>query len=82
MQNKIRCNYEPIENLGCVQVEKKVYFFHFRNPKFYVRMGMKLTKLKRVTIFRQKSWMKNYIIQNTEFRANSTFEFGKLLCKK
>ena len=44
-------------------------------------MGLKATDLKRVVRSKQKPWMKNYIDEITEEKANSNTEFGKFFPK-
>ena len=55
--------------------DKKLYTCHFRNLKFYVRNGLKVTKIHRIMSFTQRAWAEPYIKTNTERRKNATSEF-------
>ena len=48
-------NYRPTEKLVCDQTNKKNYFIHYRLLKFYLKMGMKVTKIKCVYSFESKT---------------------------
>lgn len=44
---------------------KKNYVTHFSNLQFYLEKGMKMTKVHRVLEFRQKPWIRDFIMFNT-----------------
>ena len=46
---------------------------HFRLLKFYVRMGMEMSKVHRVIQFKQKPWLKDYMDNNTDKRSENRF---------
>ena len=56
---------------------KENYITHYRNLKYYLDKGWKLTKVSRILEFKQLSWMKPYIDFNTEKRMQATNESDK-----
>ena len=62
-----------IPNLG----NKTNYVLHYRYLQLYLFLGMKLTKIHRVSKFKQSDWMKNYIEFYTEERKNAVNSFEK-----
>ena len=57
-------------------LDKKNYTLHYRNLKYYLKMGLKLTKIHKILEFQQSRWLKPYIDFNTSKRqvAKSSFE--------
>ena len=60
---------------------KKNYIGHYRNLKYYLANGWKLTKVHRILGFKQLPWMKPYTDFNTEKRMRATNEADKNLFK-
>ena len=56
---------------------KKNYIVHYRNLKYYLANGWKLTKVHRILEFKQSPWMKPYTEFNTEKRMQATNEADK-----
>ena len=61
--------------------DKKHYICHYRNLKFYLEKGLKLTKVRRVLEFQQSAWIKPYIDLNTSLRQQATNKFEEEFAK-
>ena len=63
--------------------EKKFYVVHYRELKFYVKMGVKISRIHNAISFKQQPFMKNYIDFNiTQRKANSSDKLKSDLFKK
>ena len=56
---------------------KKKYAVHYLNLKFYLDLGLQLTKIHRVIAFHQSPWLAQYINLNQQLRAKATNDFEK-----
>ena len=76
---KQELQYKPakVEKLLPNLWNKERYVVHYRNLKFYIEQGMKLTKIHRVLQFKQEAWLKPYIEKNTILRAAAVNGFEK-----
>ena len=64
--------------------DKKKYILHSKNLEYYIKLGLKLTKVHRVMRFHQSRWLKPYIEFNTKQRtlaSKNKDKFGKNLFK-
>ena len=68
-------NYKPGKKRIYDSTIRKGYFCHHINLKYWVRLGMDVTNLKRVIRFKQKPWMKIFIDKNTDSRAECDGDF-------
>ena len=50
-------NYKPTEKLMCDLTNKRKYMIHYRMFKFYIEMGMKVTKIHTIYRFKQSLWL-------------------------
>ena len=65
------------EKLILDQNNKTEYMVHYRMLKFYVKMGVKITKTHRVIKFKQDYICRDYIQNNTNKRATAKIEAEK-----
>ena len=56
-------------------MDKKGYVIHYRNLRFYLEHGKKLTKVHNAIRFTQKAWLQTYIEMNQKLRAEATTTF-------
>ena len=63
------------------QNNKTVYMVHYRMLKFYVKLGVKVTKIHRVIKFKQDCICRDYIQNNTNKRATAKTEAEKYVRK-
>ena len=56
---------------------KKEYIVHYDILKYYISLGIKVTKIHSVISFNHKAWLKDYIDFNTSMRAKATNDFEK-----
>ena len=69
--------HRPTSKLICDQTDKEYYIVHYRNLKFYLRMGMIIKKVHRIVSFDQSPWLAKYIGYNTKKRAEADSDFMK-----
>ena len=74
-------NYKPTTKLMCDQTNKYKYMVHYRMFKFYINMGMKVTKIDTIYRFKQSPWLAKYIDHNTQKRTVAKSAFKKDLYK-
>ena len=73
--------YVPCEKLVPNLRNKTKYWIHYRNLKFALRQGLRLTRVHKVLEFEQEAWMAPYIDFNTRMRAAAKNDFEKDLFK-
>jgi hypothetical protein len=76
-KKSLSVNKKLVPNLS----DKKNYIVHYRNLKFYLKMGLQIQYIHRVIQFKQSPWLKPYIDFNTDKRALATTDFEKNLYK-
>ena len=74
-------NYKPTEKLMCDLTNKQKYMIHYRMFKFYIIMGMKVTKIHTIYRFKQSLWLEKYINHYTQKRTKAKRNFEKDLYK-
>ena len=69
--------HRPTTKLICDQTNKEYYIVQYRNLKFYLRMGMIISKVHRIVSLNQSPWLQRYIDYNTQKRAQADSDFKK-----
>ena len=69
--------YKPTEKLIMDQKNKRRYFLHYRNLKFYIRHAIRILNVHTVYKFKQSPWPAKYIKYNTEQRSKAKTEFER-----
>ena len=65
--NELRQTFHP----------KRNYVVHYRNLKFYVNNGIKITKVHQAVKFRQSKWLSSYIALKTQKRQEASSKFDQ-----
>ena len=60
---------------------KKNYKVYYKNLEYYLKLGLKVTKIHRILTFDEKPFLKEYIDLNTELRKKSKNDLEKDLFK-
>ena len=60
---------------------KKNHKVYYKNLEYYLKLGIKVTKVHRILTFDEKSFLKQHIDINTELRKNSKNDLEKDLFK-
>ena len=60
---------------------KKNYKVYYKNLEYYLKLGIKVTKVHRILTFDEKPFLKEYIDLNTELRKKSKNDLEKDLFK-
>ena len=66
-----RKKVEKVEKLICSIEDKEKYVIHIRALKQALNHGLKLKKVHRVILFKEKAWLKAHIDMNTELRKRA-----------
>ncbi|XP_071578598.1 uncharacterized protein [Temnothorax nylanderi] len=69
------------EKLLATLYDKSRYVTHYRNLQQCLRLGLRLTRVRRVLRFAQSPWLRGYIELNTTFRTRASNEFERNMYK-
>ena len=69
--------FKPEKKLLMTCKDKEEYVVHFKLLKFYLEMGMRITRIHSVIRYRQAAVFKQYIDENSAKRAAATDHFTK-----
>ena len=82
LNNKLNIKYnEKDKKLILDLLPKKNYEVYYKNLEYYIKLGLKVTKVHRILTFNEKQFLKEYIDLNTELRKNSKNDLEKDLFK-
>ena len=79
--DKITPEGSKVEKLAPNLLPKKGYVCHIKNLRLYVKLGVKLVKVRAGMKFEEKAWLKPYIDLNTALRAKATNDADKNMFK-
>ena len=82
LNNKLNIKYnEKDKKLILDLLPKKNYKVYYKNLEYYLKLGIKITKVHRILTFDEKPFLKEYIDLNTELRKKSKNDLEKDLFK-
>ena len=82
LNNKLNDKYsQKNKKLILALLPKKNYKVYHKNLEYYIKLGLKVTKIHRILTFNEKTFLKEYIDLNTELRKQSKNDLQKDLFK-
>ena len=82
LNDKLNIKYSPtVKKLILDLLPKKNYKVYYKNLEYYLKLGLKVTKVHRILTFDENPFLKEYIDLNTELRKQSKNDLEKDLFK-
>ena len=82
LNNKLNIKYnEKDKKLILDLLPKKNYKIYYKNLEYYMKLGVKITKVHKILTFNEKPFSKNYIDLNTNLRLKAKNDLEKDLFK-
>ena len=82
LNDKLNIKYnEKDKKLILDLLPKKNYKVYYKNLEYYIKLGLKVTKVHKILTFDEKPFLKEYIDLNTELRKQSKNDLEKDLFK-
>ena len=82
LNNKLNIKYnEKDKKLILDLLPKKNYKIYYKNLEYYMKLGIKITKIHKILTFDEKPFLKEYIDLNTKLRKKATNDLEKDLFK-
>ena len=82
LNNKLNIKYtEKDKKLILDLLPKKNYKIYYKNLEYYMKLGIKITKIHRILTFDEKPFLKDYIDLNTNLRKEAKNDLEKDLFK-
>ena len=77
IKEKFSISISQVHKLIPTLNKKEKYVLHYRNLQLCTDLGLKVKKVRRVLEFNQSPWLKQYIVLNTQKRAQAKDSFEK-----
>ena len=82
LNNKLNIKYnEKDKKLILDLLSKKNYKIYYKNLEYYMKLGIKITKVHKILTFDEKPFLKDYIDLNTSLRKEAKNDLEKDLFK-
>ena len=82
LNNKLNIKYtEKDKKLILDLLPKKNYKIYYKNLEYYMKLGVKITKIHKILTFDEKPFLKDYIDLNTNLRKKAINDLEKDLFK-
>ena len=82
LNNKLDIKYNEKDKKLILDLSpKKNYKIYYKNLEYYIRLGIEVHKVHKISTFDEKDFLKEYIDLNTELRKNSKNDLKKDLFK-
>ena len=82
LNDKLNIKYNEKDNKLILDLlPKKKYKVYYKNLEYYLKLGVKVTKVHRILTFDEKPFLKEYTDLNTELRKQSKNDLEKDLFK-
>ena len=82
LNNKLNIKYtEKDKKLILDVLPKKNYKIYYKNLEYYIKLGIKITKIHKILTFDEKPFLKDYIDLNTNLRKKAINDLVKDLFK-
>ena len=82
LNNKLNIKYsEKDKKLILDLLPKKNYKIYYKNLEYYMKLGIKITKVHKILTFEEKPFLKDYIDLNTNLRKKAKNDLEKDLFK-
>ena len=82
LNNKLNIKYtEKDKKLILDLLPKKNYKIYYKNLQYYMKLGIKITKIHKILTFDEKPFLKDYIDLNTNLRKEAKNDLEKDLFK-
>ena len=71
LNDKLNIKYSEDKKLILDLLPKKNYKVYYKNLEYYMKLGLKVTKIHKILTFDEKPFLKEYIDLNTNLRKKA-----------